>query len=1225
MFSDSKLTHDTDLSLLTDIINSKRIYSGQNLGKYASEQKNNYKKRVAAASNLAEDGGPLLSRYDYNDYRITSEYERKVNAMDPVSRSKIIKNLATENFLKTSSQLLHNLSDRKFVHATFPDSSDVYSASDMDKVHSLWTAKNKFETFLKLPKQRKVMRDPTKTLGIGEDKSKGMALMKPLPAPREVIRDDNGILKPIPRQAFNVIPPPSNINPTPVYDPIEFPEDVPYINPLNIPSDTDSAFRRFDGDLRVDDVNRDFQFPAPPPPLSPSLDFPQIPSHEPRYPTPPPEYESEEDINARLEDKNHKRILRKLRTAPKPPTGSPEISEAEDEAEDEKEDDDPFLDALGEQVKEEKMSWDEAESLVDNSSTNNFVQDVNDVLKMVTQLTSVVDEKLSTPFKTTLLSTQIQNFILYLVDYRPDVLIENRLDRNYSQIYTFDKDGNLRETNESILYLIYNMLDLTKRVITPLDELKGQVILEDYDKTFSSYYNGIANMNMSDYFEADYLPHLKLLVQQFNNSRDMAHFQPMLFRSYKDPSPEAFRENRKMTAPLVFFMDELNSFNLQVDDNMRLRVGVDMNPNLINLIELVKDTYDENLYVARFLYDFFFKRIFKETEEGKGNDGLGSRLSYRGSLMDSIKDFKIGDMPARRVIEQITRDYDKNKVHNILPHEDIMNIADCFIDAFYRQLICIPFGVQVPVELIKIIDDYKYLYDSFKSQWENSYNSMSLANKTMARYFALNFLFVFYTYGVSVMNGDMIIEDFYDQRKETLNNMSLTNYITAVLDNMNKSIEGFDLDREQSFFYSLNEFRTTLGNLYMDKVLIKKRSPSPVTITEDYKPYVTIDEARENEREERMARDQRRLDDLKQEEYEKEVENRENEAIRRREIAREEARAVANAEFEAQRRLYDEAVENERVRIERLNAERAEIVKQSVEDQIKSHEEQEREWRSVNENLNVLERTQDIRDEEQAEQNLDWDSFANLSEDDEGLDAALDALEGEKGVDPLYGLEALSQNSSKTIKQSKGTRKLIHRWGDKRQPMLEEIDSKRRQRVSKRKAKPLKNLHLKKTLRLGDAESEDEMSDVEDSDPDMRHLTDLSSGEEDIRQPIPRSTKKVKFRFTESGTKRRAALAADERFRSKKQTTQKGKIVRRFMPVIEIPSQPAFVRSEEDIAKRFESDVSGEGSVSSNSDDDYDVNPALRQLKSQMTNYKADLLTDEEDDEDDQSIDGDMW
>ena len=241
------------MSTLTDIINSKRIYSGQNLGKYASEQKNNYKKRVAAASNLSEDGGPLLSRYDFNDYRISSEYERKVNAMDPASRSKIIKNLSTENFFKTSSQLLHNLSDRKFVHATFPDSSDVYSAGDMDKVHSLWTPKNKFETFLKLPKRRFTNNLGNKSLGIGEDKSKGMALMKPLPAPQEVIRDESGFIRPVPstiRSNFNVIPPPPDIRPTPVYDPIEFPEEVPFINPLNIPSATDSAFRRFDGDLR---------------------------------------------------------------------------------------------------------------------------------------------------------------------------------------------------------------------------------------------------------------------------------------------------------------------------------------------------------------------------------------------------------------------------------------------------------------------------------------------------------------------------------------------------------------------------------------------------------------------------------------------------------------------------------------------------------------------------------------------------------------------------------------------------------------------------------------------------------------------------------------------------------------------------------------------------------------------------------------------------------------
>ena len=195
------------------------------------------------------------------------------------------------------------------------------------------------------------------------------------------------------------------------------------------------------------------------------------------------------------------------------------------------------------------------------------------------------------------------------------------------------------------------------------------------------------------------------------------------------------------------------------------------------MIELVKDIYEDNLYSARFLYDFFFRRIFKETAEGRGNVGVSNRLSYRESLMDVIKDFRIGDMAARRVIEQITRSYECGNVHDILPHEDISLISDCFIDAFYKQLICIPFGVQVPVELIKLIDEYRYLYDSFKSQWENNYNSMSTASKTMARYFALNFLFIFYTYGVSVVTGDMINEDIYDQRRETLNDMSLSDYM----------------------------------------------------------------------------------------------------------------------------------------------------------------------------------------------------------------------------------------------------------------------------------------------------------------------------------------------------------------------------------------------------------------------------------------------------------------
>ena len=77
-------------------------------------------------------------------------------------------------------------------------------------------------------------------------------------------------------------------------------------------------------------------------------------------------------------------------------------------------------------------------------------------------------------------------------------------------------------------------------------------------------------------------------------------------------------------------------------------------------------------------------------------------------------------------------------MHSILSHEYIMVIADCFIGAFYKHLICIPFGVQVTVQLMRIIDDYRYMYDYFKTQWRNKYNAMSTASKTTDRYFALN-------------------------------------------------------------------------------------------------------------------------------------------------------------------------------------------------------------------------------------------------------------------------------------------------------------------------------------------------------------------------------------------------------------------------------------------------------------------------------------------------------
>ena len=61
----------------------------------------------------------------------------------------------------------------------------------------------------------------------------------------------------------------------------------------------------------------------------------------------------------------------------------------------------------------------------------------------------------------------------------------------------------------------------------------------------------------------------------------------------------------------------------------------------------------------------------------------------------------------------------------------------------------------------------------------------------------------------------------------------------------------------------------------------------------------------------------------------------------------------------------------------------------------------------------------------------------------------------------------------------------------------------------------------------------------------------------------------------------------------------------------ELPSQPSFIRGDEDILKRFMSDVS--------SDEDEltslvegDDNPSLKQFKTQMNNYSEAFLTDDD-------------
>ena len=149
------------------------------------------------------------------------------------------------------------------------------------------------------------------------------------------------------------------------------------------------------------------------------------------------------------------------------------------------------------------------------------------------------------------------------------------------------------------------------------------------------------------------------------------------------------------------------------------------------------------------------------------------------------------------------------------------------------------------------------------------------------------------------------------------------------------------------------------------------------------------------------------------------------------------------------------------------------------------------------------------------------------------------------------------------------------------------------------------SLHVRKTLRRDSSSDDSNISDIDDFDPNMDFLTDLSSGEENrvVNRRVPRRNKtRVKRPIIPTGSKR--LNDSDSRLSPSTKVRETMRLranrrARRFVPIRELPSQQSFVTGDEDISKRFMSDVSDEADEMDDPEDD-NVNPALRQLKIQM-------------------------
>ena len=405
-------------------------------------------------------------------------------------------------------------------------------------------------------------------------------------------------------------------------------------------------------------------------------------------------------------------------------------------------------------------------------------------------------------------------------------------------------------------------------------------------------------------------------------------------------------------------------------------------------------------------------------------------------------------------------------------------------------------------------------------------------------------------------------------------------------------ISSFDFDIEQSFFSSLNGFRTTLGNLYMDRVFTKKRPNSPVIITEDdQQPYVTLEESREKEKEEQLARDQQRLDDLRQAEYEKERENQERHRIRQREIKRDEARARANAMFEESVNIQETAIDNERFRIQHLEDERREI-----------------EWNEVNENLNTIQRDRDLLVEEAVERNLEWDYVAEEPD-------TVDVRDVVDGVEDLPTEDLTDVKELNKIVRKKVVRDIDTNFGV-------DFTSDFLHPPYKRGAKKaLHSLHTRKYRKYdaGDASSISSVSEDEKEKRDERRdyeykFSDIDSEEESVsawalknRKPIRSIPRKVKSISKVSSAKLSDLTPLKKKRR--KRAFAPSKLP--FKPIQVLPSRASFVKDNVPDDRRFDSDISSEDEVELISEEE-DNSPQLKKLKAQMHNYKEAFESEED-------------
>jgi len=726
----------SDLSRLSSLINSGKIYTGKALNQYVNIQRENYAKRVRNIIQEGDENG--TDEFSFGNKRVSREWLENFRKLPRPEQEVIIKNLSQEKFLSDYERYFNRITDATFLKNSIGEAFNKYDTNTLTKINADYSVLDKFNSLLHVKPTNNVITDQ-------------MDFLRPIPNPIEVKTSEN--------------------NQGDIGNHLK--EDFENLETSPLPrfSNDDSLFKNSIGELKTP-LNLTKRH------INPVND--PISLNKQHYPS-----LNNENF---IDDIKHDKALQ-LKSI--------------------------FIDSV------QEISY-----LIEDIVK--FVE-MNDVL-----------------FKNTKYQAQLTHFIEYIIKYRKDDLkICNQKDsQHYGIIFTVSKlNGQLSSTEESLFEMALNISNVVLKQLPKVNEIANLVQKSDYETQMSQYYNKVASLSLSDIIEVNVFPHLKHLVQNYNDFYKSQDLDNIVFRSISHYSLNFKKIQMERSNPFLFLKTEVAILEKYVDKESLSIYTYVADGKIRNIRQYFVSLIYECDKITKFLYENFLYRVLTDPME-KNN-------SYKQILFQICKkaSFRIQNAYFEEIIDDLYKN--NNFQANDLKFSDQDLVVRIVIAAFYKEAAFVPFITNVPLEIVRQMTVFKNYFEYFKNVWLNAHDETHIATRTLARYFALIWLYIFYTYDVNVRTGARIADSIDDNiRKQTIGDIDLRTYIVYFTKNyLQKNFSKIKIDMQEVTLDTFNEEMNVLQSEYRNfKTRYGKRITKTISLIDyPYSDNVTSDDALDEE------------------------------------------------------------------------------------------------------------------------------------------------------------------------------------------------------------------------------------------------------------------------------------------------------------------------------------------------------------------------------------------